>query len=104
MYGIVTLTPIIMKRTNPSFAERLRRGDLLIGTLVSLPSPEITEILAGCGFDWLFIVTADHRCPDLLSYPVRRLQKNRRNLCKTWFCPLYYHEHAYANRIRRGNQ
>ena len=59
MYGIVTLTPIIMKRTNPSFAERLRRGDLLIGTLVSLPSPEITEILAGCGFDWLFI-DAEH--------------------------------------------
>jgi len=37
----------------------LRRGDLLIGTLVSLPSPEVTEILAGCGFDWLFI-DAEH--------------------------------------------
>jgi 2-dehydro-3-deoxyglucarate aldolase len=48
-----------MKRNNPCFAERLRRGDLLIGTLVSLPSPEITEILAGCGFDWLFI-DAEH--------------------------------------------
>ena len=48
-----------MKQTRPSFAERLRRGDLLIGTLVSLPSPEVTEILAGCGYDWLFI-DAEH--------------------------------------------
>jgi len=48
-----------MKRNKHSFAERLRRGDLLIGTLVSLPSPEVTEILAGCGFDWLFI-DAEH--------------------------------------------
>ena len=48
-----------MKRNKLSFAERLRRGDLLLGTLVSLPSPEITEILASVGFDWLFI-DAEH--------------------------------------------
>ena len=48
-----------MKQNKPSFAERLRRGDLLIGTLISLPSREVTEILAGCGFDWLFI-DAEH--------------------------------------------
>ena len=48
-----------MKRNTLSFAERLRRGDLLIGTLISLPSPEVTEILAGSGFDWLFI-DAEH--------------------------------------------
>ncbi|MGH8120244.1 MAG: HpcH/HpaI aldolase family protein [Gammaproteobacteria bacterium] len=48
-----------MKRNKLSFAERLRRGELLIGTLVSLPSPEVAEILAGCGFDWLFI-DAEH--------------------------------------------
>lgn len=48
-----------MKGKNLSFAERLRRGHRLIGTLVSLPSPEIAEILAGCGFDWLFI-DAEH--------------------------------------------
>lgn len=47
-----------MTGTN-SFAERLRKGERLIGTLVSLPSPEITEILAECGFDWLFI-DAEH--------------------------------------------
>ena len=42
-----------------SFAERLRKGELLIGTLISLPSPEITELLSSTGFDWLFI-DAEH--------------------------------------------
>jgi 2-dehydro-3-deoxyglucarate aldolase/4-hydroxy-2-oxoheptanedioate aldolase len=42
-----------------SFAQRLRAGDLLIGTMVSLPSPEIAEILAETGYDWLFI-DAEH--------------------------------------------
>lgn len=42
-----------------SFAERLRHGDPLIGTLVSLRCAEVTELLAGCGFDWLFI-DAEH--------------------------------------------
>ena len=42
-----------------SFAQRLRAGELLIGTMVSLPSPEIAEILAETGFDWLFI-DAEH--------------------------------------------
>ena len=34
---------------------RLLAGDLLIGTIVTLPTPEVAEILAGLGFDWLFI-------------------------------------------------
>jgi 2-dehydro-3-deoxyglucarate aldolase/4-hydroxy-2-oxoheptanedioate aldolase len=42
-----------------SFAQRLRAGELLIGTMVSLPSPEIVEILAESGYDWLFI-DAEH--------------------------------------------
>ncbi len=42
-----------------SFAQRLRAGELLIATMVSLASPEITEILAETGFDWLFI-DAEH--------------------------------------------
>jgi len=48
-----------MTRKIMSFAERLRKGELLIGTLISLPSPEITEILANTGYDWLFI-DAEH--------------------------------------------
>lgn len=34
---------------------RLQRREPLIGTLLTLPSPEIAEICAGAGFDWLFI-------------------------------------------------
>jgi 2-keto-3-deoxy-L-rhamnonate aldolase RhmA len=37
------------------FRTRLRRGDRLLGTLVTLPCPSATEVLAGVGFDWLFI-------------------------------------------------
>lgn len=41
------------------FRNRLLRGDLLVGTMVTLNSPEVTELLAGIGFDWLFI-DAEH--------------------------------------------
>lgn len=34
---------------------RLLSGDLLIGTILTLPSPEVAEIMTSCGFDWLFI-------------------------------------------------
>ena len=37
------------------FRQRLRRGDTLIGTLVSLPAPAAAELLARSGVDWLFI-------------------------------------------------
>jgi 2-dehydro-3-deoxyglucarate aldolase len=42
-----------------SFRERLRRGDLLVGPMVCLTSPEVVEILCGAGFDWLFL-EAEH--------------------------------------------
>jgi 2-dehydro-3-deoxyglucarate aldolase len=38
-----------------SFRTRLKNRDLLIGTLITLPAPEIAEILAQAGFDWLFV-------------------------------------------------
>ncbi|MGD2048900.1 MAG: aldolase/citrate lyase family protein [Chloroflexota bacterium] len=41
------------------FRNRLLRGDLLVGTMVTLNSPEVTELLARIGFDWLFI-DAEH--------------------------------------------
>jgi 2-dehydro-3-deoxyglucarate aldolase/4-hydroxy-2-oxoheptanedioate aldolase len=37
------------------FVDLLRRREPLLGTLLSLPSPEIAELLAGVGFDWLFV-------------------------------------------------
>ncbi len=42
-----------------SFRHRLLAQERLIGTLVSLASPEVAEIMAGVGFDWLFL-DAEH--------------------------------------------
>jgi len=41
-----------MKKT---FRRRLVNNEKLLGTLLSLPSPEIAELISKSGFDWLFI-------------------------------------------------
>jgi 2-dehydro-3-deoxyglucarate aldolase/4-hydroxy-2-oxoheptanedioate aldolase len=38
-----------------SFCNRLRKKDLLLGTILTLPSPEMAELLSQAGFDWLFV-------------------------------------------------
>lgn len=38
-----------------SFRGRLKEGELLLGTLVTMASPEPAEIFSRAGFDWLFI-------------------------------------------------
>jgi 2-keto-3-deoxy-L-rhamnonate aldolase RhmA len=38
-----------------SFRQRLEQGDILIGAFMTLPSPEIAEIFAEAGYDWLFV-------------------------------------------------
>ncbi len=38
-----------------NFRSRLASGETLIGTMVTLPTPAVAEILADVGFDWLFI-------------------------------------------------
>ena len=40
---------------NKSFRKKLIRGDLLVGTIITLSSPEIAEIFYQSGFDWLFV-------------------------------------------------
>jgi 2-dehydro-3-deoxyglucarate aldolase/4-hydroxy-2-oxoheptanedioate aldolase len=39
----------------PSFPELLRSNRPLIGTLLTVPSPEVAELISTLGFDWLFI-------------------------------------------------
>lgn len=46
-------------KTTESFRQRLLDGDLLIGTIVTVPSPSVAEMLSDIGFDWLFI-DAEH--------------------------------------------
>ena len=48
------------------FITALRGGRRLVGTIVGLPSPEVAEIMAGAGFDWLFI-DAEHGPIDTLT-------------------------------------
>ena len=38
-----------------SFRARLRGQETLVGSIVSLASPAVAEIMAEVGFDWLFI-------------------------------------------------
>jgi len=63
----------------------LQKGDTLIGTLITIPAPEVAEIMAEIGYDWLFIDTehssfnaqsaqgilqaVDHRCPCVIRIP-----------------------------------
>jgi 2-dehydro-3-deoxyglucarate aldolase len=37
------------------FRQRLKSGERLIGTLITLASAETAEVLAGVGFDWFFL-------------------------------------------------
>ncbi|MGR9107569.1 MAG: HpcH/HpaI aldolase family protein [Gammaproteobacteria bacterium] len=37
------------------FRQKLRSGETLLGTMITLPSPEMVEIMVDIGFDWLFI-------------------------------------------------
>lgn len=70
--------------STPSFRSRLRAQETLIGTLISLPSPDIVELLAALDVDWLFIdaehgafgpetvielLRAAHQCPCLVRIP-----------------------------------
>jgi 2-dehydro-3-deoxyglucarate aldolase/4-hydroxy-2-oxoheptanedioate aldolase len=46
------------------FPAALRSGRPQIGTLLSLPSPELAEIAVEAGFDWLFL-DLEHGLPDI---------------------------------------
>ncbi|HDT13798.1 MAG TPA: 2,4-dihydroxyhept-2-ene-1,7-dioic acid aldolase [Candidatus Aminicenantes bacterium] len=61
-----------------SFRERLLRGDRLIGTIISLPSPELAEIASDAGFDWLFV---DMEHGTLEAGDVTRLAQAAREPC-----------------------
>jgi 2-dehydro-3-deoxyglucarate aldolase len=52
--------------TAASFAHRLRQRELLLGTIVTLPAPEVAEVLSAGGLDWLFVDT-EHAALDFLA-------------------------------------
>jgi 2-dehydro-3-deoxyglucarate aldolase len=49
-----------------TFRQRLRDHERLLGTIVSLSSPEVAEVLSASGFDWLFL-DAEHNPLDALA-------------------------------------
>jgi 2-keto-3-deoxy-L-rhamnonate aldolase RhmA len=49
-----------------TFRQRLKKRELLIGTVVTLGIPEIAEVLSGACFDWLFL-DAEHGPLDTLA-------------------------------------
>jgi 2-dehydro-3-deoxyglucarate aldolase len=51
---------------NQSFRQRLEARELLVGTMVTLGAPEVAEIMADAGFDWLFL-DAEHSTLDTLE-------------------------------------
>jgi len=51
---------------NKSFRQRLEARELLVGTMVTLGAPEVAEIMADAGFDWLFL-DAEHSTLDTLE-------------------------------------
>ena len=68
---------IMVTEMNDGFRARLRERQTLIGTIVSSTDPATAEVLAECGFDWLFI-DAEHgpfETTDLL--PVLRAVDHR---------------------------
>jgi hypothetical protein len=43
------------ERSSVTFIERIKSGQKLVGTVATLPCPELIEGLVKCGFDWLWI-------------------------------------------------
>ncbi len=48
------------------FRRRVRAGETLVGTIISINSPQVAEIMGDIGFDWLFI-DAEHGAFDPLA-------------------------------------
>lgn len=52
-----TIKPALPKdqQMHPNLKRRLRAGETLVGSMITIASSEIAEIMAMAGFDWLFI-------------------------------------------------
>jgi 2-keto-3-deoxy-L-rhamnonate aldolase RhmA len=65
---------------NELFLKRVMKGELLFGTILTLPSPEVAEVLSASGFDWLF-VDMEHT-----SLDVRHVQRILQAVGKEYPC------------------
>ena len=78
-----------------TFKEKLEQHKPLIGTIQALPSPEITEILANAGLDWIWI-DMEHSAIDVPTMQHMLMAANGK-------CPCIVrppsHEKAYIKKI-----
>ena len=49
-----------------NFKNRLRAREVLLGPMLTLPSPEVAEMMAQAGFDWVWI-ELEHSPADVLT-------------------------------------
>ena len=80
MLGQVSLKSIV--KAVMTFIERIKSGQKLVGTVATLPCPELIEGLVKCGFDWLWI-DLEH-APVSLREAQQMLQ--RRTAARTGWC------------------
>jgi len=62
------------------FTTRLKQRELLLGTMLSLPSPEVAEIISRCGFDWLFL-DGEHSPASILDWQRAMQAVSGRSAC-----------------------
>lgn len=63
-----------------NFMTRLKQRDLLLGTMLSLPSAESAEIISHCGFDWLFL-DGEHSPASVLDWQRAMQAVGERSAC-----------------------
>jgi 2-keto-3-deoxy-L-rhamnonate aldolase RhmA len=61
-----------------SFKKKLKQGKPLIGTLISMSSPTVSELMSRCGFDWLWI---DMEHAPLTLEQVQQILQAKRGEC-----------------------
>lgn len=69
-----------MALSNTSFRQRLRSNETLVGTLLTLPCPDIADVLSRLSFDWLWI-DLEHGNLDIQE--AQRLVQAIANRCAT---------------------
>jgi 2-keto-3-deoxy-L-rhamnonate aldolase RhmA len=72
------MTAVNAATVQDRFVARLARREPLLGTLLTLPAPEVAEVVAAAGFDWLF-VDMEHGLIDFAA--VQRVVQSVGHLC-----------------------
>ncbi len=78
-----------------SFKEKLKQGQPLIGTLLSIGSPSVSEVISRCGFDWLWI---DMEHAPLSLEQVQQLMQAKKGDCAA-FVRIPVNDETWIKRV-----